>query len=61
MMPQFADAIPYSPVVVEMEEGVRMVSWITDVAPEELCLDLPVQVVVDDVTAEVTLLKFRKA
>lgn len=61
MMPQFADAIPYSPVVVEMEEGVRMVSWIIDVPPEELRLDLPVQVVFDDVTAEVTLPKFRKA
>ncbi len=53
--------VPYSPVVVELEEGVRMVSWLIDVAPAALRLDLPVQVVFDDVTAEVTLPKFRKA
>jgi len=60
MMPQFADAVPYSPVVIELEEGVRMVSWIVGLRPEELRLDLPVEVVFDDVTAEVTLPKFRK-
>jgi hypothetical protein len=61
MMPQFADAVPYSPVVIELEEGVRMVSWIVDVPPAELRLDLPVEVIFEDVTPEVTLPKFRKA
>lgn len=61
MLPQFADLVPYSPVVVEMQEGVRLVSWVVDVPPDELRLDLPVEVVFDDVTAEVTLPKFRKA
>ena len=61
MLPQFADLIPYSPVIIEMEEGVRMLSWLTDVAPEELKLDLPVEVVFDDVTPEVTLPKFKPA
>ena len=61
MLPQFADLIPYSPVIIEMEEGVRMLSWLTDVAPEELKLDLPVEVVFDDVTPEVTLPKFKRA
>jgi uncharacterized OB-fold protein len=61
MMPQFADAVPYSPVIVELEEGVRMVSWIIDVPPHELRLDLPVTVVFEDVTPEVTLPKFRRA
>jgi hypothetical protein len=61
MLPQFADLIPYSPVVIEMEEGVRLVSWLTDVSPDELRLDLPVEVVFDDVTPEVTLPKFKKA
>jgi len=60
MMAQFADAVPYSPVVIELEEGVRMVSWLVDVPPSEMRLDLPVEVVFDDVTPEVTLPKFRK-
>lgn len=61
MMPQFADKIPYSPVIIELEEGVRMVSWLTDVTPDELELEIPVEVVFDDVTPEVTLPKFRRA
>jgi len=61
MLPQFADLVPYSPVVIEMDEGVRLVSWLIDVPPEELRLGLPVEVVFDDVTPEVTLPKFRRA
>ena len=61
MLPQFADLVPYSPVVIEMDEGVRLVTWLTDVPPEELRLGLPVEVVFDDVTPEVTLPKFRRA
>jgi uncharacterized OB-fold protein len=60
MLPQFADAVPYSPVVIEMDEGVRLVSWLTDVTDEELRLGLPVEVVFEDVTPEVTLPKFKK-
>jgi uncharacterized OB-fold protein len=61
MLPQFADMTPYSAVIVELDEGVRMVSWVVDVPDEELRLGLPVEVFFDDVTAEVTLPKFRRA
>jgi len=61
MLPQFADLVPYSPVVIEMDEGVRLVSWLTDVPPDDLRLGLPVEVVFDDVTPEVTLPKFKKS
>ena len=61
MMPQFADKVPYSPVIVELEEGVRMVTWLTDVKPDELKLGMPVEVVFDDVTPDFTLPKFRRA
>jgi hypothetical protein len=61
MMPQFKDLIPYSPAIVELEEGVRMVTWITDVKPDELKLGLPVEVAFDDVTPNITLPKFRRA
>ena len=61
MLPPFADAIPYSPVVIELDEGVRLVSWLTDVANDDLRLGLPVEVEFEDVTPEVTLPKFKKA
>ncbi|MGE0682867.1 MAG: Zn-ribbon domain-containing OB-fold protein [Candidatus Binatia bacterium] len=61
MLPQFADLVPYSPVIIEMDEGVRMVSWLVDTPDEELRLGLPVEVCFDDVTPEVTLPKFQRA
>ncbi|HVA80092.1 MAG TPA: OB-fold domain-containing protein [Candidatus Binataceae bacterium] len=60
MLRQFAD-VPYSPVVIELAEGVRMISWLMDVKPEDLRLGLPVEVAFDDVTPEVTLPKFKRA
>jgi uncharacterized OB-fold protein len=61
MMPQFADKIPYSPVIVELEEGVRMVTWLTDVKPDELKLGLPVELVFNDITPQMSLPMFRRA
>ncbi len=61
MMPQFAGEVPYSPVIVELEEGVRMVTWLTDVKPDQLQLGMPLEVVFDEVTPDVTLPKFRRA
>lgn len=60
MMSQFAESVPYSPAIVELEEGVRMVTWLVGVKPEELQLGMPLQVAFDDVTPEVTLPKFKR-
>jgi uncharacterized OB-fold protein len=60
-LPQFKAIVPYVVVVVELEEGVRMVSWVTDIKPDELKLGMPVEVVFEDVTPEVTLHRFRRA
>ena len=60
VLPQFAPLVPYAPVIIELEEGVRMVSWVTDIKPDELALGIPVEVMFDDVTPEVTLPKFRR-
>ncbi len=60
MHPEFAEAVPYAPAVIELEDGVRMVSWVVDCSPEELAVGMPVEVVFDDVTDEVTLPKFRR-
>jgi uncharacterized OB-fold protein len=48
-------------VIVELEEGVRMVTWLTDVKPDELKLGLPVELVFDDVTPQMSLPMFRRA
>jgi uncharacterized protein len=44
MLPQFADAVPYAIAIVELEEGVRMATWVVDVPPGELSIGLPVEV-----------------
>jgi len=58
--PAFSEAVPYAPTVVEMEEGVRIVSTVVDVAPGDLEIDMEVEVVFDPVTLEVTLPRFRR-
>jgi len=58
--PAFADAVPYAPIVVELEEGVRLLSEMVDCAPEELEIDMPVEVVFEAVSPDVTLPKFRR-
>ena len=60
MHPDFADDVPYAPAVIELDDGVRMVSWVVDCPPDELCAGMRVEVVFDAVTREVTLPKFRR-
>ena len=57
--PGFNDDLPYAAVVVELDEGVRVVSHVVDLPIEDLRVGLPVEVVYDDVTHEVTLPKSR--
>jgi len=59
--PAFKDALPYAPVVIEMEEGVRILSEVLDCPLDELEIGMPVEVVFDEVTPGVTLPKFRRA
>ena len=61
MHPAFVGDAPYAPVVIEMDEGVRLVSSMVDTPPEDLRIDMPVVVVFEPVTPEVTLPKFRRA
>ncbi len=52
---------PYSVVLVELEEGMRMVSNLVDVKPEEIEMGMKVAVTFDKISDEVTLPKFKKA
>ena len=56
--PAFTE-VPYAVVIVELEEGVRMTSNMVGCQPDDLYIGMPVEVVFDDVTDEVTLPKFR--
>ena len=57
--PAFAAETPYVVAVVELEEGVRMVSRLRDLPAERLVLDLPVEVSFERVSEEITLPCFR--
>jgi len=59
--PHPAFKAPYSVVLVELEEGVRLVSNMVDVEEGEPYIGMPVEVVFDDIAQGLTLPKFRKA
>lgn len=57
--PAFAADAPYVVAVVQLDEGVRMMSNIIGCAPDDVRIGQRVQVSFDEVTPEVTLPKFR--
>lgn len=61
MHPAFADEGPYAVVVVEMEEGVRLVSRVRGTRPDRLEIGLPVAVELEPAAPGVTLPYFRES
>jgi uncharacterized OB-fold protein len=59
--PGFADRLPFVTAIVELAEGVRMMSNIVQCDPEHVTIGMPVTVVFEPVTAEITLPMFRPA
>jgi len=61
--PFWADRLPYTLVVVELEEqaGLRFLSEIVDVDPDDVAVGMPVEVIWEDVDAEISLPLFRRA
>jgi len=61
--PAFADMVPFVTAYVELEGGVRLPTNLVEVEPdpEHVQIGMPVEVVFDDVTDEVTLPKFKPA
>jgi uncharacterized OB-fold protein len=58
--PAFWDDVPYAYAIVQLEEGVRMISNIVECEiPEGLTVDMPLIATFDDVTPEWTLVKFK--
>jgi uncharacterized protein len=56
---ELADQLPYVVGVVELEEGPRVITNIVGCDPADVRVDMPVEVVFDDITDEVTLHAFR--
>ena len=59
LAPGFADDVPYAVVVVELEEGVRLVSGLRGLRPDQLALDLPLAVEFVPVSKSLALHCFR--
>jgi uncharacterized OB-fold protein len=61
--PAFQDRVPYITALVELEDGVRVPTNLVEVEPDpaRIKIGMPVEVVFDDVTPDITLPKFRPA
>jgi uncharacterized OB-fold protein len=57
--PKFADALPYLVAEVELVEGPRLTSSLVGVAPAAVEAGLEVEIMFDDVAADLTLHRFR--
>jgi len=56
---EFEGDLPYVVAIIDLEEGVRLMSNITGCPPEKVKCDMKVKVVFDDVTENFTLPKFQ--
>ena len=59
--PEFKDDVPYTVALVELAEGPRLISTLVDCPPASARIGLPVEIVFDRVTDEITLPRFRPA
>ena len=57
--PGFADELPYAVLVVEMDEGPRLIGNLRGLVPAELVLGMPMEVVFEKVSDTVALTHFR--
>jgi hypothetical protein len=59
--PFWAERVPYVIATIELDEGVRMVDDMLELAPEDARIDLPVEVWFHDTGEGIVLPKFRQA
>ncbi|HEY7295561.1 MAG TPA: OB-fold domain-containing protein [Dehalococcoidia bacterium] len=57
----FKDDVPYNVAAVQLDEGPRLYTNLVEIANEAIRVGMPVSVVYEDVSAEITLVKFRPA
>lgn len=56
---EFSEDVPYIIAVINLDEGIKMMSNIVDCKPEQVKCDMEVEVVFEEVADEVTLPKFK--
>jgi uncharacterized OB-fold protein len=52
--------VPYPVAVIEMIEGVRMISNLQGIEPGDVYIGMPVEVVFDEIADDLTLPKFKR-
>ncbi len=57
--PGFTEDVPYTVAIIETEEGTRLISNVVGCKPEEVRVDMPVEVIFEDITEEFALPKFK--
>ena len=59
--PGFQNDEPYITAIVQLEEGPRLMTNLIDIEadPEKVKCDMPVEAVFEDISDEITLIKFR--
>lgn len=55
----YAPEVPYVVALIELDEGPTMMSNVVGCSAEQVRMDMPVEVVFEDWTSEVTVPKFR--
>lgn len=55
--------VPFVVAVIDLEDapGVRMISNLVDIDPEDVCIGLPVEVVFEDMGEDLSIPRFRRA
>ena len=59
--PTFAEDVPYIVAIVELTEGPHITTNITGCKPDAVRIGMPVIATFDEVTPDMTLVKFRPA
>ena len=57
----FAPDVPYIVALVDLAEGVRLMSNLIGCPPEQARVDLPVEIVFEDASPDIALHKFKPA
>jgi uncharacterized OB-fold protein len=59
--PAFKADLPYAVLLIDLEEGPRMISTYTGGRPEEVTFDMDVVLVCEKISNDITLPRFRRA
>ncbi|MDO8749948.1 MAG: Zn-ribbon domain-containing OB-fold protein [Dehalococcoidia bacterium] len=59
--PGFQEELPYVVALVELKEGVRMISNVVGCTPQQVRVGMPVKVVYEDINDKASIFKFAPA